>query len=140
MPFLHYVNPQVRILPMVLGPSRYEELEPLAALLARILTQGPRAPLIVISSDMNHFAADEQNRRLDRMALEALFSGDAQRLHQTCVSNQISMCGLQPAEALLLALAKTGAPPKFELVGYATSTRVTNNPDRVVGYAGVIIE
>ena len=37
----------------------------------------PEPPLLVISSDMNHFASDAENRRLDEMALAAMETLDA---------------------------------------------------------------
>jgi AmmeMemoRadiSam system protein B len=95
-------------------------------------------PLLVISSDMNHFASQEENRRRDQMALKALGTGDAGTLFQTCAQNEISMCGLLPAMTVMQALQALGPLKGINLTGYADSSQANNDKSRVVGYAGVI--
>ena len=65
-------------------------------------------PLLVISSDMNHFADDTENRRRDALALEALERNDPQGLLQICQEENISMCGQLPAALILLTLKALG--------------------------------
>jgi AmmeMemoRadiSam system protein B len=48
------------------------------------------------------------------------------------------MCGMGPAVAMLTAAKKLGAK-SAELVKYATSSDVSGERDRVVGYAGVVV-
>src|SRR6266851_646047 len=58
-------------------------------------------------------------------------------LYDTCRNEEISMCGLGPAVAMITALNALGAK-KSELVKYATSADVSGDRDAVVGYAGMI--
>jgi pyruvate formate lyase activating enzyme len=140
VPFLVAKNPDVRILPIVLGSTAYSQTERLARALA-ILSQDATEPiLLIISSDMNHFAAEPENRRLDFLALNALGSGNASHLFDTVQRNKISMCGMIPAVTILRALEALGTPPKPTLVHYDNSGSISGNFDRVVGYAGVTIE
>ncbi len=76
-------------------------------------------PLLVISSDMNHFADDTENRRLDRLALDALSTGDPQKLLNTCHDHQISMCGVIPAALVMATLHKLGYQFTVEELNYA---------------------
>jgi AmmeMemoRadiSam system protein B len=136
LPFLRRLNPQLAVVPLVLGHLPYIEVAALGAALARWLAEDT-PPLLVISSDMHHFADDTTNRRLDRLALDAFETGNPQRLWQVVGEHGITMCGVRPAIAVLSALHDddaTAAPPR--VVAYATSGDVSGDRQRVVGYAG----
>jgi AmmeMemoRadiSam system protein B/AmmeMemoRadiSam system protein A len=139
LPFLHRRNPFVRIVPIAIGAASYEDLTPLAEALAALREELGERLLLVISSDMNHFADDEENRRLDALALDPLEAGDARGIYDTCLNHRISMCGMRPAVAVLRALEKE-RHPSIEITGYETSARVTGDTSRVVGYAGAVME
>ena len=51
--------------------------------MADVLAGLRERPLLVISSDMNHYADERETRRRDRMALEALAALDPERLYRT---------------------------------------------------------
>ncbi|MCB1087983.1 MAG: AmmeMemoRadiSam system protein B, partial [Verrucomicrobiae bacterium] len=91
-----------------------------------------------VSSDMNHFANDTENRRRDALALEQLQAADPQGLYDVCRENRISMCGLRPAVAVVRALEQERRP-EVEVTRYDTSARVSGDPSRVVGYAGAVL-
>src|SRR6516162_3372537 len=95
-------------------------------------------PLLLISSDMNHFSTDEENRRLDAIALSALERLDPRALYEALTENHISMCGLVPAVIVLETLRRLGGLHRAERVGYATSADVSGDKSRVVGYAGML--
>lgn len=139
LPFLHRRNPFVRIVPIAIGRADYDELTSLAEALAALREELGDRLLLVISSDMNHFADDEENRRLDALALDPLEAGDARGLYDTCLNHRISMCGMRPAVAVLRAL-EAERHPSIEITGYETSARVTGDTSRVVGYAGAVME
>jgi AmmeMemoRadiSam system protein B len=73
----------------------------------------------------------------DRQAIEQLLSMDPRGLYDTCRNDEISMCGLGPAVAMLTALHILKAS-KSELIRYATSADRAGDPSAVVGYAGMI--
>ena len=144
IPFLHRLNPALRVLPIVIGQSSYEQTEPLAAALAGLCDTGDDAedgrPLLVISSDMNHFAPEPENRRLDHMALDAMATGDPANLYHTCVENRISMCGFIPACIVMQALLRETPHLAPSLVDYCNSASTNGDTSRVVGYAGVLLD
>jgi AmmeMemoRadiSam system protein B len=84
---------------------------------------------------MNHFATDQENRRKDRLALDALATGDPKQLLDTCRENAISMCGVVPAALVMQTLKELGIETKIQELSYDTSASVTQDPTRVVGYA-----
>jgi hypothetical protein len=55
------------------------------------------------------------------------------------MNEDISMCGFGPTVAMLTAARRLGATGS-ELVRYATSGDVSGDRERVVGYAGVVVQ
>jgi hypothetical protein len=141
LPFLRRCNPEVQVVPIVIGGLDYEGTAPLAEALGSLAAAHGPDLLLVISSDMNHFASEAENRRRDMVALEAMGSGDPRRLFQTCVQHDISMCGLVPATIVMRALLGAGdCDLQPELVDYDNSASVTGDRRQVVGYAGVTMD
>jgi AmmeMemoRadiSam system protein B len=143
LPFLHRLRPDLQIVPIVLGQCDGPFLTTLAGELISIIrearSRGEEPPLLVISSDMNHFAAEPENRRRDMLAINAMLTGDPRRLFDTCTSNDISMCGLIPAVAVMQALQIETPTLQPRLVDYSNSAAASGDTSRVVGYAGVVI-
>ncbi len=82
-------------------------------------------PLLLISSDMNHFATDEENRRLDAIALEAMERLDPEHLLKTVNEHNISMCGVLPAVIVMEALRMLGGLTSCERVALRHQRRRT---------------
>ncbi len=120
---------------IAMGGANWSDIEVAAKQLSDVLRETQGNVLLVVSSDMNHFASDEENRRKDRLALDALKSGDAKLLFDTCRENEISMCGVVPAALVMQTLKELGVATTIEELGYDTSVSVTGDSSRVVGYA-----
>jgi AmmeMemoRadiSam system protein B len=120
---------------IAMGSGSWEEIQLAAKQLAEVIRPQAEKVLFAISSDMNHFAEDQENRRRDRLALDALCTGDPQHLLDVCKSNAISMCGVVPAALVMQTLKELGLETKVEQLSYNTSAKVTGDPSRVVGYA-----
>jgi AmmeMemoRadiSam system protein B len=73
----------------------------------------------------------------DHKAIEQLLKMDARGLYDVCRKEEISMCGLGPAVAMLTALQVLKGS-KAELTRYATSADQGGDPSAVVGYAGMV--
>lgn len=138
LPFFARLAPQAKITGIALGQANLAQCLRIAAGLANVIKTLPEPPLLVVSSDMNHFASDAENRRLDEIALAALETLDPQALFNTVRDQEISMCGLVPAVIVMETLRLLGQLRRVERTGYATSADVTGDPSRVVGYAGVL--
>ena len=110
-----------------------------AAGLAQVMRSLAVPPLLVISSDMNHFASDAENRRLDEIALAAMETLDPERLYETVTSRRISMCGMLPAVIVMETLRNLQQLKRSERVAYGTSGDVSGDLSRVVGYAGMLL-
>lgn len=134
LPFLLTTRPDLSILPIVVG--RPEGLTEAAHALAVLVAAHADETAFILSSDMNHYADDAENRRLDGLALDAFLSLDPEALLRVVREHRISMCGILPALMGLLACGELGAQ-HARLAAYATSAAASGDVSRVVGYAGV---
>jgi MEMO1 family protein len=137
IPFLQSLKPEFTFVPVALGTMRFEELVRLGEGVARVLAETGEDILIVASSDMNHYEDEETTRKKDQKAIDRMLQVDARGLYEVCRKEEISMCGLGPAVAMLTALQGLGVK-SAEMVRYATSGETSGDRSAVVGYAGMI--
>lgn len=137
VPFLQALVPGFSFVPMTLGTVQFESLVSIGERIARVLRSSKDNVLLLTTSDLNHYEDDATTRAKDYKAIDQLLALDARGLYDTCRNEEISMCGLGPAVAMLTALHALGAK-KAELVKYATSADVSGDRSQVVGYAGMI--
>jgi AmmeMemoRadiSam system radical SAM enzyme/AmmeMemoRadiSam system protein B/AmmeMemoRadiSam system protein A len=138
LPLLARLAPEAKVVGITIGHGDLESCRRFARGLAEVLRAREDKPLLLVSSDMNHFASDAENRRLDALALEALERRDAEELFKTVNRHHISMCGVLPAVIVLETLGLLGSLSKAERVAYTTTADVTGDKSRVVGYAGML--
>src|SRR5262249_18003081 len=138
LPLLARLAPASRVVGIAIGHGDLAGCRRFAEGLADVIRQRPEPPLLVISTDMNHFATDAEDPRRDAMALAALDRRDPTLLYETVTQHHISMCGVLPAVIVLETLRLLGRLHRAERVGYATSADVTGDTSRVVGYAGML--
>jgi len=139
LPFLRARQPAIVFVPMVLAGLSEKESIAVGEGLARAIARAGGEVLVVASSDMSHYLPDAEARRVDKIALDALLTGDPATLHRTVRERDISMCGVIPTTAMLAYARAAGAASPPELVAYATSGDASGDRSRVVGYAGVVV-
>lgn len=138
LPLLARLAPQTKVVGIAIGHGDLASCRRFADRLADLLRQRSDRPLLLISSDMNHFATDAENRRLDELAIAAMERCDPEALYKTVEEHHISMCGVLPAVIVLETLRLLGCLKRAERVAYGTSADVTGDTSRVVGYAGML--
>jgi AmmeMemoRadiSam system protein B len=138
LPIIRRLAPEAKVVGITIGSGNLDRLSTFAEHLAEVIGEMEEPPLLLISSDMNHFATDAETRRLDEMALSELEKLDPEALFKTCTQNHISMCGLRPAVIILKTLKALGKLHESQRAGYATTADVTREKSRVVGYAGML--
>lgn len=138
LPFIQVANPDAKIVPIAIATSNQESLAFIGAVLAGALKKNPDSGIIV-SSDMSHYISARHAKELDSLALAMVETVDPQGLLTTVVRNNISMCGVLPMVAGLIASEALGAK-KAHITEYATSGDVTGDTSQVVGYAGAVID
>lgn len=136
VPFLQYLSPDTRIVPLCISHMPLETLLELGDGIARAISSCKDLPLIVASSDMTHYEPGEVARKKDFLALDKVLDLDPEGLYEVVSEHRISMCGVLPAVVMLQAALALGAT-NAELVAYSNSGDVTGDQSEVVGYAGV---
>ncbi|MDC0722205.1 AmmeMemoRadiSam system protein B [Nannocystis bainbridge] len=146
LPFLRARNPRAEIAAVCLGGLDLVECQAVGlGVAAAIRELEQRAPdsapqvLLAASSDMSHYTSADEAAALDRLALDRLLALDPAGLYETVQRHEISMCGILPATVALVAALELGAT-RAELVGYTHSGKVTGDTERVVAYAGAVVQ
>ncbi len=139
LPMLGYLAPEIRVVGISIGAAPLDQLLNFGDQLAEVLEGLPERPLLVISSDLNHFADEQTTRQLDQLALDAMESLDPTLLYETVRENRISMCGISAAVIVMQALRRWGVLERAELVGHTTSAEASGDTQRVVGYGGMLL-
>ena len=138
LPFLYKRNPNISIVPVAYGPCSYDEVEATGRQLAFAIEKWQGDVLIAASSDMSHQIPQVVAEKLDSMAIEQIINLNSKGLYNTVKDNNISMCGVIPVTAALVAANHLGAK-KASLIQYSTSAKATLDTSSVVGYAGMVI-
>lgn len=139
LPLLHHLAPDTKVVGIAMGGGSWRQCRVFGEQLALAMSEQDTPPLLLISSDMNHFADDVATRELDERALCAMETLNSQTLHDTVRQHNISMCGVLPAVVVMEALLSLDQLDETQRCGYATSGDVTGDRSRVVGYAGMLL-
>ena len=139
LPFLQVLRPEVSFVPICLGEPSLALCREVGDALAAVCAEAAEPPLVIASSDMNHYESRAEGSRKDELALTRVEGLDAEGLFRTVLTESISMCGFLPATALLFAARVAGAGPA-RVVARRDSGDETGDTSSVVGYAGVIVE
>jgi len=143
VPFAQVLFPDTPLVAAVLGTTAPEVCDRFGRALAAAL-QG-RSALIVASTDLSHYPADEDARRVDRAVLEAAASLDPAALRREIRAQAVQpiaglstcACGEAPMAAAMVAARRLGARGG-RIVSYANSgDALVGRLDRVVGYGAV---
>jgi AmmeMemoRadiSam system protein B len=138
LPFLRILRPDVEIVPVCLREPSLPLCREVGEALGKLVSEAEEPPILLASSDMNHYEPRAVGRAKDDLALARIEALDAEGLFRTVLSQSISMCGFLPATALLFAARALGAR-RAEVAARRDSGDETGDDSSVVGYAGVVI-
>lgn len=138
VPFIQHINPEAKIVPLVLLSNHLASLQELGRGIAASAKGKEEALLILASSDMTHYESQKSAQEKDDAAIQQILALDAEGLLKTVEERAISMCGVAPALAMITAAKELGAS-SAELIKYQTSGDISGDYTEVVGYAGIIV-
>jgi hypothetical protein len=148
LPFLQTVDPEIRLVPVLIGAGF--ESETLAGIAAALRSLDDGDTLFVVSSDFTHYGAafdylpfpadrcervSARLRELDFGAIEPVRRGDVERFTSYVEETGITVCGRGPIAAFLYA---SRGRLEGELVSYYTSLDVTGDCEHSVSYAAIV--
>jgi len=143
LPLLQYHRPDIKVAVICVGagaagPALVDLGRHIASCIERV---GEKDALVIASSDMSHEqgpgALNVVNKN-DPQAISQMEQLDPAGLLQVCSEKNITMCGVQPATAMMESVKARGGK-SGELIRHATSADSPHgSDDYVVGYAGMI--
>jgi len=139
IPFLQYIKPDVRIVPMILAGASLEIYREIGHAIARAIKDLKKEAVILASGDMTHYQSAAAAREKDMKAIEAMLALDEEELTRRYHNLHITMCAHGPAATLIAAAKELGAA-SAELVKYQNSGDASGDYSQVVAYAGVIFK
>jgi hypothetical protein len=139
IPFLQYLKPDVKIVPMILAGTSLEVYREIGHAIAQAVKATKKKVVILASGDMTHYEPAERAREQDMKAVEAMLKLDDEELTRRYNDLHITMCAHGPVTTLIAAAKEMGATAG-ELIDYRNSGDGTGDYKSVVGYAGVIFK
>lgn len=139
IPFLQYIKKDFEIVPITMMTIDYKICEDVGMAISKAVKIFNKHTLVVASTDMTHYESHKSASLKDKMAIEQILELNPKGLFDTVRTNNISMCGIAPTTAVLIACKNLGAK-KAKLIKYMTSGEVSGDYEQVVGYAGITIK
>jgi AmmeMemoRadiSam system protein B len=137
LPFLQVRNPEVHVVPILIGWDDWERTRRLARALDGAIG-GRRDVLVVASSDLNHLEPLTVTKEKDALVLDRLVALDGRGLLEVTHSARISMCG-RAAAACACEVARLRGATRGEVVAYGHSGLAGNDREAVTGFAGALL-
>ena len=143
VPFVQYFAKDAQIVPIVVAGSCYmdellEACRDIGEAIAKAVGSVNEKIVIIASSDLTHYEPQDEAKRKDMQAINAIVGLDEEKLFARVRELDITMCGYAPVAVMLSACKKLGAK-KACLVKYETSGDVTKDYGQVVGYGGILV-
>lgn len=129
VPFIQYIDPEARIVPILMGDQSPAAAERLASCL-REACEGFDV-VFIASTDLSHYIPKGDAGRLDSMVLDRVRAMDPDGLYRTVADNRISMCGYGPVMTVMRLCS--GCTPEGVLHTDSNDS-LGIDPDSVVGY------
>jgi AmmeMemoRadiSam system protein B len=131
LPFLRTLQPDIRIVPLLMGYQNRATAFELAGALSRAL-EGRRA-LLIASTDLSHYYDAQSAKALDDQVIDLVGRFDAEGLMALLERRPEHACGGGPTVSVMLAARSMGATDSA-ILHYADSGDVSGDKDAVVGY------
>jgi hypothetical protein len=124
IPFLQRINPNIEILPVVVGQISLEESEDIAKQFLK------EDAIFIFSTDLSHFLQYNEAVKKDKITIDIITN-----IKESEFCN-IDACGFYPLLILLqMCKIKSWKP---ELIEYKNSGDITGDKDSVVGYSSFL--
>jgi AmmeMemoRadiSam system protein B len=132
-----YIPYDFRILPIsMLRQNPVSSLE-LAEKIRNANARMNRRLMIIASSDFSHFESPADGHRKDDLVLEQIARQDSEKLYDTVIQNQISVCGYGPIMTLIEYSKLVSEKPESIILARGNSGK-TRSSDSVVDYITIL--
>ena len=125
------------IVPLALARVGYKGCQEIGLVLAKGIKDYARDVLIVASTDMTHYESAGAAHRKDGVLIKRIEALDPEGLVRERDQRRITMCGVGPVAATIVAAKACGAA-RVQSLAYSTSGDVMPASEVVGYYCGVI--
>lgn len=133
VPFIQYIDPDPRIVPIVMGDQSPASAARLAGAIRRACDG--RDAIVIASTDMSHYVPKQVAQRLDSEVLDNVSRMDVEGMYRTVLGRRVSMCGYGPT-AVAMAFAE-GAHAEH-ILHTDSYDSLGMDPGSVVGYGSAV--
>ncbi|MBE6526970.1 MAG: AmmeMemoRadiSam system protein B [Thermoplasmata archaeon] len=133
LPFLKYVDPDARIVPIIMGDQRRPAAERLASVI-REATEGMDV-MVIASSDLVHYVPKPYADEMDARFLETVERMDVGAMYSLVRSERLTVCGYGPIAVAAMATS----PDRCRILCQTDSSAAGYDSESVVGYGSAIM-
>jgi len=142
IPFLQFLFPAIKIVPIVMGTQDFETQDILTKALSDVLAKTDKKYLIVASTDLSHFHSAEEAEAKDKPLVRTFARYDYFALQNLIAVGEYEACGAGPLTTTMMTAEQLGAvnaaPVMYIHSGDTDAGK--DRQDRVVGYfSGVYV-
>ncbi len=141
LPFLQVVQPEIRIVPIVMGTQDFLTQDLLMRALVNALKKTDKNYLLIASTDLSHFHSADTAEAMDKALVRTFMRFDYFALQNLISMGVFEACGGGPLVTVMMTAEQLGAA-RSQATMYTHSGRTEagkSRQDRVVGYFGGII-
>jgi AmmeMemoRadiSam system protein B len=138
IPFLQYLSPRIRIVPILLSIRSREDGLLFAENVGKAIAEAVdgKNAVVIASTDFTHYETKHTAEQQDEQAMSAIARLDYSGLLDIVERKGISMCGVVPTAAAIVACLGLGAK-RAERLAYYTSGDIIGETSQVVGYGSL---
>ena len=134
LPFLKYINPDIRILPIIFGQNSYESIKKAASILYELSKE--KKIILVASSDLSHYLSYNDAVEMDSRTISLVKALKSKELMDKLSNKTSEACGYVPILVAMEYFKQKGS--ELEVLKYANSGDTAGDKSRVVGYASMV--
>jgi len=138
LPFLQVLNPEMKIVPIIMGDQRRQNVEAVADAIAGTLIRNGRRVLLIASSDLSHYKSAEVAQTMDGKVSALVDRFDPDGLMELLETNYEHACGGGPLVAVMRAARALGGR-SAQILKYGDSGDISGDKSEVVGYLSAAV-
>ncbi len=139
LPFLQKVIEEFKLVPILFGETKEKDYSEIADLINKLAYE---RTVIVISSDLSHYPDYKTAKKVDKKTIDAILTGKQEifkdtikRLERENKNVDTCACSKEPIKLGMQIVKETEGV--WNLIKYTNSGDVTNEKNKVVGYAAI---
>ena len=134
LPFLKFIKPEVKILPLLFGRGSYDVARTISATLSEL--SKIKKIMVIVSTDLSHYHDYESAVEIDGRLISYLEKIDSAGLMSAISSGRSEACGYMPLLTILEYFKIKNA--KMNIIKYANSGDTAGDKNKVVGYLSAV--